>query len=74
MTLKDEYDYFRSRLDDLLSHHHGQYAVVKDQEIKEILDTHADAWKWSQAKGYEPETFVIQEIVRDRTNVVMNAA
>lgn len=72
--LDEEYEYFKRRLDDLLQQCSGKYAVVKGQEVKETLDTHADAWKWTRAKGYEPETFIIQEITDGHNSVVMNAA
>ena len=37
------FEFFRQKLPELLKHHRGRYVVIRDQEVRAVYDTAADA-------------------------------
>ena len=44
-VLSEEYEYYRTRRNDLLTKHNGKFALIKGKEVVGIFDTDQDAYK-----------------------------
>lgn len=75
--LKQEYDYFLTKLKDLLSDNNnkGKIALIKDKKIQGIYNDIDEAiLDATQEKGYELETFLVQKIEKQQTHYISRIA
>ncbi len=56
------YEAFMQKLSQLLSEHHGKFALMRDAEIIEFFDTSGDAYRAGQ-KLYPDQPFSIQQVI-----------
>lgn len=60
-TIKENYEYFKSQLPDLLERDAGKYALLRDKKIIGIYDTVRDA-QMTGEKFYDDNLFSVQKI------------
>lgn len=58
--LEKEYEYFESRKTELVRDHHGQYVVIRDNDILGFFDSKQEALK-EALNNYEAGEFLLKE-------------
>lgn len=72
-TINPDFEFFESRLPDLLKDHRGQYALIKNKEIHGFYASTEEALKHGYEKFGNTE-FLIQEITDEKRVNYINSA
>ena len=62
MELKKEYEFFQSKLNDLIKEAPNKFVIIKDQKILKIVDSEEEVLKFSKEQNLESGTFLAQKI------------
>lgn len=62
VMLENEFDYFLSHQEELVSKYPGKFIVIVGDVVKEVADTEEKAYT-EAIKHFEPGTFLIQKCV-----------
>ncbi len=62
------YEAFKRHLPDLLTRHHGKFALMRDEAVVEVFDTASDAVKTGRAL-FQDGKYSVQEITGSPVNL-----